>query len=746
MAVTADKVVVELQAKTEAYNQKIAQASTNFAKNLSAMSQASIAAGKALPIDLLTSTASAFDRTAPAIKRAGVSAGQAQQQMRNLAFQFQDIGTMLAAGQSPFMLLAQQLPQVTMYGGRMTGVMGALRATVANLISPLGLATTAFVLLGSAAIDYFTAVDDGDKEAQKKLQEQAKIVEQVAERWGEAIPAVKAYADELARVSEATQKQQAGEIVAQKSIEQVKDELFSLSALVEKAMLSLAGSGQEAEDVFNKLQPTLGGLNAKLQDGTATSNDLEKAQKAMAEVATSYSTPAILELANAFAVLVPQIKQALGIADAARFETAPFADAHIRLKNFVEEQQRLNGLTGKQLALEKEIASVQSDARKATGSEIGADEARRLAEERLAASERRANERKKPRRSAEDRKAERDANAYRDLVKSAQDRIEQMELEQKLVGKTGVAAEVMRMKLELLQRAQEKGRTVSEAQRAEIDKLAESYGKAADKLAAMAMMEQLEFERAQTFRSPTEQHVYSSLRSAGIDPESDYGAMIAGQIRLNDKLAEARDLTQDFAQSFTQDLLNGVSAMDALGKAAGRLGEQLINMAMNQLINNLFSSLGGVFGGGTGFFPPAPSIGGGLFSNGGYTGSGGKYEPAGVVHKGEVVWSQNDVARAGGVGVVEAMRRGVSGFASGGPVSFPAVPTTPNLAATTNNNTMNSAPTINVNVAGANGNTEIAAMVEEGVSRGLANWQKQTSTTQWIGRQASVARTQYRIK
>ncbi|MBM7326545.1 hypothetical protein JS562_26140 [Agrobacterium sp. S2] len=470
----------------------------------------------------------------------------------------------------------------------------------------------------------------------------------------------------------------------------------------------------------------------------------------MAEVATSYSTPAILELANAFAVLVPQIRQALGIADAARFETAPFADAHIRLKNFVEEQQRLNGLTGKQLALEKEIASVQSDARKATGSDIGADEARRLAEERLAASERRANERKKPRRSAEDRKAERDANAYRDLVKSAQDRIEQMELEQKLVGKTGVAAEVMRMKLELLQRAQEKGRTVSEAQRAEIDKLAESYGKAADKLAAMAMMEQLEFERAQTFRSPTEQHVYSSLRSAGIDPESDYGAMIAGQIRLNDKLAEARDLTQDFAQSFTQDLLNGVSAMDALGKAAGRLGEQLINMAMNQLINNLFSSLSGVFGGGSGFgtsyFPPAPSMGGFMFSSGGYTGSGGKYEPAGVVHKGEVVWSQNDVARAGGVGVVEAMRRGVSGFASGGSVGLPSVPTTPHLAPTTNNNTMNSAPTINVNVAGANGNTEIAAMVEEGVSRGLATWQKQTSTTQWIGRQASVARTQYRIK
>ena len=44
------------------------------------------------------------------------------------------------------------------------------------------------------------------------------------------------------------------------------------------------------------------------------------------------------------------------------------------------------------------------------------------------------------------------------------------------------------------------------------------------------------------------------------------------------------------------------------------------------------------------------------FAVGGYTGPGGRLEPAGVVHKGEVVWSQADVARWGGPGIVEAMR------------------------------------------------------------------------------------------
>ncbi|WP_457793793.1 tape measure protein [Acinetobacter baumannii] len=45
------------------------------------------------------------------------------------------------------------------------------------------------------------------------------------------------------------------------------------------------------------------------------------------------------------------------------------------------------------------------------------------------------------------------------------------------------------------------------------------------------------------------------------------------------------------------------------------------------------------------------------FADGGYTGSGGKYEPAGIVHKGEVVWSQDDIRRWGGVGLVENMRK-----------------------------------------------------------------------------------------
>lgn len=63
--------------------------------------------------------------------------------------------------------------------------------------------------------------------------------------------------------------------------------------------------------------------------------------------------------------------------------------------------------------------------------------------------------------------------------------------------------------------------------------------------------------------------------------------------------------------------------------------------------------------------------GGDGYANGGFTGYGGKFDPAGIVHKGEVVWSQEDIKRWGGVNVVEAMRTSQppKGYSDGGLVT-----------------------------------------------------------------------------
>ncbi|MGV1790993.1 hypothetical protein [Rhizobium sp. A37_96] len=134
--------------------------------------------------------------------------------------------------------------------------------------------------------------------------------------------------------------------------------------------------------------------------------------------------------------------------------------------------------------------------------------------------------------------------------------------------------------------------------------------------------------------------------------------------------------------------------LTSFGGGLNQFGQQLSSSVTSASgggggIGGFFSSLFG-FGGGSGFnigsnataatgFDPFAAYAGAGFDGGGYTGAGGKYEPAGTVHRGEVVWSQEDIARWGGVDTVERMRlgrpqyRGMPryGYADGGIVGAP---------------------------------------------------------------------------
>lgn len=129
----------------------------------------------------------------------------------------------------------------------------------------------------------------------------------------------------------------------------------------------------------------------------------------------------------------------------------------------------------------------------------------------------------------------------------------------------------------------------------------------------------------------------------------------------------------------------GGKIANRLGDAGDKIGDSLGSVAtdVGKTGSSLAEALGSMlkpFGTGTGNF----DFNG--FDIGGYTGHGGRLDPAGIVHRGEVVWSQADVARYGGPSVVDAMRRGYPGYAEGGlvtPVSMniPMLPANTNAAA-----------------------------------------------------------------
>lgn len=151
--------------------------------------------------------------------------------------------------------------------------------------------------------------------------------------------------------------------------------------------------------------------------------------------------------------------------------------------------------------------------------------------------------------------------------------------------------------------------------------------------------------------------------------------------RAQDAMDTAKDVTRGIIDGFT----SGADAADILADSLKKIGDALLNDVLNSLfkVNGaagggggfLSGIFGGLFGGGKSAFPAAPI---GLYDKGGYTGPGGKYQPAGVVHRGEFVFDQEAVRKAGGPAAMEAIRRGLKGYADGGFVgaapSLPAMP------------------------------------------------------------------------
>jgi len=167
---------------------------------------------------------------------------------------------------------------------------------------------------------------------------------------------------------------------------------------------------------------------------------------------------------------------------------------------------------------------------------------------------------------------------------------------------------------------------------------------------------------------------------AFIDALNKYAEAVPG---VKKALSDVDEFTLQASRNI-QDSLGGTLRRSLEGdfKSIGSLWKStLLDMAAQAMSANLNKYLfGSVAGGGAAASGAAGTMSGGAigegiswlknwwagFDEGGYTGAGGRLEPAGIVHKGEIVWSQSDIAKAGGVGTVERMRLG--GYADGGVV------------------------------------------------------------------------------
>ena len=130
----------------------------------------------------------------------------------------------------------------------------------------------------------------------------------------------------------------------------------------------------------------------------------------------------------------------------------------------------------------------------------------------------------------------------------------------------------------------------------------------------------------------------------------------------------------DIASAALNGLTDQLTTFLTTGKAnfkefAGSIISMIVKMIAQMVI---FNTLSGLIGGGSGGgFSFANMLGGGSggkaakgYSGGGYTGDGGKYEPKGVVHGGEFVFTKEATKRIGTGNLYKLMR----GYANGGSV------------------------------------------------------------------------------
>lgn len=156
MADAAEKVAVDIIARTDGFTTKVRQSAASFGSD---MDRIRTAAGRAE-----TAVESSMNKTAQSMNRAA-------QQSRLLGYQISDIGTQLAAGTSPFLVLAQQGPQVA---NALEGARGGLGRFASFLSGPWGAALlAATTILGGFILKNRESGESVD-DLVKKLQEKAR--------------------------------------------------------------------------------------------------------------------------------------------------------------------------------------------------------------------------------------------------------------------------------------------------------------------------------------------------------------------------------------------------------------------------------------------------------------------------------------------------------------------------------------------------------------------------------------------
>jgi len=462
-----------------------------------------------------------------------------------------------------------------------------------------------------------------------------------------------------------------------------------------------AGDAINAINALSNANPSIAGFLDTMAQAIATLGNVREAAIAARKA-----------MAAAYPVGVPDEAKATSSANDPYILQRKKANA--AAADFEKNATRRAGLTKTQLELETKLADVRK--RLQAEGVTTPDEAmvKRIADAELAGEKARSKEGKKPKdvKKSTDQKIDSD-------IQAVKDRTEALRLEAEMVGKSTAEQEKRRISMDLEQAALaklkdeviKKGQTdlsnikISADQRAQIDQVAEAYGREA---AALQLVE--------------------------------------------DRQRRSEQAANDFYESFKSSTIGAITGANSLADALKNIGNRLAELFLNAGFDALFKPSSNGMGGGA-FGSIFNSIGSliGLKDGGqipGYDSGGRIRGPGGPRDDKVLLWGSNGefmmnaAATQKWLPVLEAMNAGrLPELRNGGGVGFSAprissasipVPSIPSVSQLAGNSSVDnsrtdnsvSGPTINVTVNGATGNAEVSSMVQEGIAKSMMAWQR----------------------
>ncbi|MGJ5203642.1 phage tail length tape measure family protein [Bradyrhizobium sp. HKCCYLR20261] len=631
--------------------------------------------------------------------------GLARHEMINLSRQAQDIAVSLASGQSPFTVLMQQGTQVADIFSTSKGTLGGFAQQVLGLLTParllggvVGLGAAAFAGLAMSGVKSSLALDDLSRSTDTTL---AKLhgLQQAAAFKGidtkSFAEGMTGFADQVDQANKNFGSLNGLMIANGKSAKDLQGYLGSVADLVARAtsdvqkqkILREAGLPNDMAWVRFMEQGSRGiqaAIDASVQFNTSAeanlikkARDFDEAWNTATTKMVNYMKAGVIEVIGALSsIKVPDWLGKIGAGAATAVSSVPglggLAAAARLAAGAASSSSDSPDFAGRFGSFQKAANdNALSTAYSAKAAQLRGETAPKTSQELLVANQ----------------QAQQRIGLLGQLATvEDQVRSKQLELDAAALQGVGVSRQQRDAILNVVRAQAEMARVSQQASIGIFDQ-AKAQQAANDQL--RAWIDQKLVDPTNTQQMTAAQTALGKAMRDVADSAKVAGSALPGLQQALNEIGNANKQVDSFLletrSTFSgawveigQGIRNGASAMDAFGKAGlnalGKIADKLMSMAADQLWS---AALGGGSGGGllsllglggsggaaTGSLAIGdyimPTVG---FDAGGYTGPGGKYDPAGIVHRDEFVFNKEAVARVG----LPTLRRLQRGFADGG--------------------------------------------------------------------------------